>query len=1029
MEPGTTVRLRADPGRVGIVTGKTRIRSGKTLWQIRFPDGADYHRDVHLEIISNEDDDPIELLHHGKLGRAKDLRGSLTHIRLNGRLSNLIYSMGTTHTDFYPYQFKPVLNFLDAPGSGLLIADEVGLGKTIEAGLIWTELRSRYDIRRVMVLCPAMLQHKWQTELSYRFGIDADILGAGEVLNRFREFRSGDRTDYSMICSTQGLRPRRGWDRSNENQNNASILCRFMDDSQYEEPLLNLLIIDEAHYLRNPESMTSRLGRLLREIAEHIVLLSATPIHLRNRDLYQLLNIVDANTFNQPQVFDEILTANEPLLRARDGVLHRELHQDEFISIMEETRQHSFFEENRQIRSIIENPPTTEELNDKAYRTSLANRLEGINLLGRTVTRTRKRDVTSWRVVREVVPEMVPLTEVERTFYNRVTELVREYALQRDGHEAFLLVMPQRQMSSSMAAAIQEWQRRGRFVAEQIFEDLGLDELDEELGPLTRELVNEAFNMGDPEELRHNDSKYRRLLEMLKSHLNRHPNEKIVLFAYFRPTLRYLHQRLTEDGISCITLMGGAKIDKHEVLKDFEAKDSLQVLLSSEVASEGVDLQFSRVLVNYDLPWNPMKVEQRIGRIDRLGQKSPKITIWNLFYENTIDSRIYMRLYERLDIFQRALGGLEGVLGDEIRRLTADLLRGELTPEQEITRIEQTEQAVSNLREAEEKLESEAGNLVAHGDYILHQVKAARELQRNISSQDILTYVYDFFSKEYAGSEFTQLKPDELVFDVKLSEKAKYDLEAFLTQKHLQGQTRLANAYPPKLRCRFKNQVRRWRPGREETISQFHPLLRFVSDKIRSLSFGYYSPVSVELRRQEIPEIDLGIYVFTVERWSVQGVREIERLHVVAGELNSQSVFLTDDDAEKLVTIAARQARDWQAVASEVDFDAAVKLVGECLDASETKYEAYIRQLEHENNDRADIQEKSLRAHQNRQLEKLETLRARQVSEGKETIARMTKGRIDALKSRLEHKLEEINRRRELRHHKQEVCIGLVNIV
>ena len=99
-----------------------------------------------------------------------------------------------------------------------------------------------------------------------------------------------------------------------------------------------LLIIDESHYLRNPESMTSNLGRLLRDVSEHVLLLSATPIHLKNRDLYQLLNLVDENTFNQPQVFDEILEANAPILRARDAVLHEEIGQEQFISLIEEAR-------------------------------------------------------------------------------------------------------------------------------------------------------------------------------------------------------------------------------------------------------------------------------------------------------------------------------------------------------------------------------------------------------------------------------------------------------------------------------------------------------------------------------------------------------------------------------------------------------------------------------------------------------------------------------------------------------------------
>jgi len=143
MQPGTAVRLIADPGRVSIVTGQTPSRGDNTYWQIPFLDRADYYRDIHLEIISEEEDDPIELLCQEKQVHAKDLRGSLTHIRLSGRLANLIYSMGTTNTDFYPYQFKPVLNFLDSPGNGILIADEVGLGKTNEVGVSYTKFRNQ----------------------------------------------------------------------------------------------------------------------------------------------------------------------------------------------------------------------------------------------------------------------------------------------------------------------------------------------------------------------------------------------------------------------------------------------------------------------------------------------------------------------------------------------------------------------------------------------------------------------------------------------------------------------------------------------------------------------------------------------------------------------------------------------------------------------------------------------------------------------------------------------------------------------
>jgi ERCC4-related helicase len=1028
MQAGSSVRLKADPGRVGVVTGKTREIPGKIYWQIRFPDGFEFYQEIHLETLS-EGKDPLELFSQGKFGRAKDLRGNITHIRLTGRLANLIYSMNTTNTDFYAYQFKPVINFLESPGNGLLIADEVGLGKTIEAGLIWTELRSRYDIKRVMVLCPAMLQPKWRAELKRRFGISAEIQNSDQLLQCFNEIQSGERNELYAICSMQGLRPRRGWDEEDVDQYKSSVLARFLESNRYQEPLLDLLIIDEAHYLRNPESMTADLGRLLRNVSDQILLLSATPVHLRSQDLYQLLNLVDEDTFNQPQVFDEILNANAPILRARDGVLKRSLSQQQFLGLLNDALRHPFLSENRQIRSIINDPPSEDQLQDKSFVTEIANRLENVNLLGRVVNRTRKRYVQEFRVIREPVAEIISMSETEREFYNAVTDAVREYASKNRGFESFLLVMPQRQVSSSMPAALEEWFRKGSINEEEFYEDLGIDDVNHEIGPLTRELIERVKEFGNLQALRANDSKYRRLAEMLTKHLNKHPNDKIVLFAYFKATLRYLFRRLTEDGISCVVIMGGGGNDKQEILRGFESPDGPQVLLSSEIASEGVDLQFSHILINYDLPWNPMKVEQRIGRVDRLGQKSSKITIWNLLYEDTIDYRIYTRLYNRLGIFERALGGLEAILGQEIRKMTSDLLGRKLTPEQEIARIEQTEQAISNLRAQEETLEGEANNLVAHGDYILQQVQAARELQRTISSHDIWTYIYDFFTKKYPGSQFYQLNPDDLIFDVSLSDEAKGDFEAFLKSKQLQGQTRLGSAYPKTIRCQFKNQVGQQIRGREEIISQFHPLIRFVSDSVKKSSFGYYSPVAVGLPKQEIPEVDCGIYAFSVERWSIQGVRDIEQLHVEVCRTQPEPGFLSSETAEKLITVAARNGEDWLSAANRTDLNMAINKVGICLSRSEEKYHNYIEKIQHENNDRADIQEKSLIAHQERQFEKLNHIMEKQKAQGNENIVRMTQGRINALQARVQQKMLGIKSQREIKHHKQEICIGLINIM
>jgi superfamily II DNA or RNA helicase len=1030
-EPGVRVHVKADPGRVGVLTGKTRERGGRLLKQVVFPDGTSYIPEDQLECLP-EVLDPIDLLRSGRLGRASDLRRNLTHIRLSGRLANLIYSMETTNTDFYPYQFKPVLKFLNSPSNGLLLADEVGLGKTIEAGLIWTELRSRFDLRRLMVLCPAILREKWHDELLNKFGIEAQILGIKEILSFLkRSEKEGPYLSFAIIGSLQSLRPPRGWKKEDEEEVKrvSAQLAEFLENKANEEPLIDFLIIEEAHYMRNPETSSAELGRLLRHVAENVVLLSATPIHLRSRNLYQLLNLVDEDTFNRPDIFDMVLEANAPLVKVRDGILGNKITNEELLSVLSGALEHPFLKGNRQIISLLERGITAEQVRSPNYRTEVAHRLENINLLGHVVARTRKREVQEWRVVREVVAESITLTEAERKFYDAVTELVRSYCNKYQKHEGFLLVMPQRQVSSSMAAALREWQRRKEGWENQLYEDIGKEEGGQESpGPIVQELLQKSTELGDLKELLGHDSKYNRLRSILKKYFKSHPEEKIVLFSYFRPTLKYLNERLTSDGIDSIVLMGGPHQEKSDVLKRFSSPDGPSVLLSSEVGSEGIDLQFSRVLVNYDLPWNPMRVEQRIGRIDRIGQKASKIVIWNLFAEDTIDSRIYECLYKRLKIFEYALGGLESVLGDEIRKLTIELLSGKLTPEQEAERIELTATVLANIRLQEDQLEEESANLVAYGDYILNQIKAARELNRWISGEDLWLYARDFISKFYAGSEFKQVKADQLIFDLRLSNEGKNALDRYLRDQKLPFMTRLAQSSPSPVRCRFENRVSSGSPGREEIISQFHPLIRFVTHQIKTSGESYYPAVGLSVNQVLLPRLTQGIYAFSIQRWSVSGIQERELVYFVAINMGKEDQFLDEDEAEHLITTAAIRGDDWLEAKNVISLEIVAELANRCLSFSDQKYEEYISHLSAENNDRADLQEKSIDRHFENQKAKLESVKETHLTHGRTSLATATSARIKFLEERVTRKKLQINERRSLGHRKDEVCVGLIQV-
>jgi superfamily II DNA/RNA helicase len=146
------------------------------------------------------------------------------------------------------------------------------------------------------------------------------------------------------------------------------------------------------------------------------------------------------------------------------------------------------------------------------------------------------------------------------------------------------------------------------------------------------------------------------------------------------------------------------------------------VLLSSEVGSEGVDLQFCRFLINYDLPWNPMRVEQRIGRIDRLGQKYENISIIHFIINNTIEEKILTRLYERINIFKESIGDLQEILGEQTEQLVKDLLNPNLSDEQREIEAERIFVAIENEKQEQTKMESEAINLVAFSNYILESI-------------------------------------------------------------------------------------------------------------------------------------------------------------------------------------------------------------------------------------------------------------------------------------------------------------------
>jgi len=1032
MQAGDEVRLIGDPGRRGIFTGRKKAQGERAYVQVKFPDRIEWVPQDQVEVLPAGGESPIDLLRRGRLGRPQDLYRTLSHIRLSGRLAGFIYSLETTDTDFYAYQFKPVLKLLHSVSNGILIADEVGLGKTIEAGLIWTELRSRLDLNRLLVVCPAFLRPKWERELRRRFGLAVQVGGTQEVLEVLQRTAEGENPEFCMVASMQGLRPPKDWEESPEANGPGARLARLVADRAEEEHLVDLLVVDEAHYLRNPETQTAELGRLLRGVATYAVLLSATPVHLRSDDLYYLLNLVDEDTFSRRDVFEQILEANQYLLRARDELIGGQATPASLRERLLLAARHPLLAGNRQLERLIAGIGDAESLRDPARRAEFAYRIDEVNLIGHAVTRTRKREVKEWRVLREPVTEPIDMTPLERTFYETVTATVREFCAQRGSHEGFLLVMPQRQMASCMAAALRSWVGSPEDAAEQVYEDFGLDlhRVDaEELGPLVSELRRRAADLGNLADLERHDSKYGRLRDRLRAFFREHPGEKVVLFSYFRPTLRYLAEHLRRDEISCIVLHGGVD-NKEGVLEEFGRPDGASVLLSSEVGSEGIDLQFCWVLINYDLPWNPMKVEQRIGRLDRIGQESKNIRIWNMVYTETIDERIYERLFMRLGIFQQALGQLEPILGPRIRALTMDLLSHRLSPEQELERIEQTRLALENIRQEEDRLEGEAASLVAYGDYILSQVQAARDLSRRITAEDIERHVTHFFQQFYAGCQFEKDARDPFLYRVVLSAEAKNEFSRFLRERQSSTRTQLIRNDPTPVRCRFENRSRAAPPGGEEIISQFHPLVRFVVQSTEERGGVGGEAVAARIRTKDLPvRLPPGDYQFVVARWSVRGLRDAEQLWYGVESMTPPGAPLGDQEAEQVVQAITQHGRDWPNAAAEINLErVTVQIEKGLLATAWARYGAFVGDVRAQNEDRADLQERILQNHLEQQRAKYQEIRARHLARNNPGLAKIQEQNIEKLEARVQRELLKIGEKRNLRDSMEEVCAGVVRV-
>lgn len=639
------------------------------------------------------DDDPFEWIERPPADVDR-FSATLTRAKLREELTDTVYSFRATRTILRPYQFRPVMRLLEIGSLRLLIADEVGLGKTIEAGLVWTELDARRQANRVLVVCPSMLVSKWRQEMVNRFSFETEELdrrGLDELLERVATDRFPAR--YRAVCSIERLRMWGG-----------------LEDFNELGPRFDLIIADEAHAFRNSGTRSHALGALLSDWADALVFLSATPLNLGNDDLYNLLELLAPGEFDNRSVLEERLAPNALLNRVSASFFDRDITNAQRRAWM------------REIEGLTFGPAVTaqpvyrdvcqlldaDELS--ARDVAEAKRLLAqLHALSAVVTRTRKVDIQEQKAVREARAIEVVLTDAEAEFYLAFSKWQFERALRKGIPPGFATQMPLRMASSCIPAAqaaVLEWEPN------LIPDDLDPEDDDEPiLDPYEDqpppEVVVAAEAVGTT------DTKFDRFIEALLPIVDQ--GHQVLVFTFSRRALAYLERRLSEHVRLCVLHGGVHRDDRPAVMARFRAGE-YQVMLASRVASEGLDFEFCSTVVNWDLPWNPMEVEQRIGRVDRFGQTAEKVLVLNFHTPGTVETDIIERVHSRIGVFQDSIGELEPILQSRLSELRQTMFDFSLTEEQRQRRLDETLAAIEEQKLTRADLETARSYLSSTDD-------------------------------------------------------------------------------------------------------------------------------------------------------------------------------------------------------------------------------------------------------------------------------------------------------------------------
>ncbi len=512
-----------------------------------------------------------------------------------------------------PHQLHVLNRAMESNTIRYILADEVGLGKTIEAGMVIKELKTRGLVKRVLVVCPTGLVTQWAAEMQEKFHEKFNVILPSDY-DTIRRLTDNDDVygQYDQVISPMdSIKPiekHAGWTDEKVEKYNEERIYSIINSGW------DLVVIDEAHRVAGSTGEVARykLGHLLSQASPYLLLLSATPHNGKTDPFLRLVRLLDADAF--PNAKSIVKEQVAPYLIRTEK------------------------------REAIDNN------GNKLFK----------NRVTHLVTLTWDERHSMQRELYELVTEYVSKT------YNKALRNRRKNMCL-----IFLLIIMQRMVTSSTAAIRQSLERRlqvlktqsthlGNLTEEDLAELDIEDGVEEALEAISLDMEEEIqeleliISTAKQAEFQYPDVKVEILTDTIDSILNGEPDQKIIIFTEFVATQTYLRQLLENKGYTVSILNGGMSIEeRNEALREFREKTS--IFISTDAGGEGLNLQFSNIIINYDLPWNPMKIEQRCGRADRIGQKRD-VHIYNFIITDTVENRVREVLEEKLSVILAEMG-------------------------------------------------------------------------------------------------------------------------------------------------------------------------------------------------------------------------------------------------------------------------------------------------------------------------------------------------------------------------------------